>query len=80
MQGAHDRADEGAYKEALSKINTDLEFVSIIEGEAGRCRTVLNYRRAMLENKKNKKEAEEACTSNNISNLKKYLFLNNFLN
>jgi hypothetical protein len=61
--------DEGAYKEALAKINTDLEFVSIIEGEAGRCRTVLNYRRALLESKKNKKEAEEACISiiNNIS-------------
>ena len=73
--------EEGAYSEALSKIDYDLKFVEIVEGEVEKCRTVLNYRRALLENKKNKKEAVEACSSiiNNISNFKKKLCLKHFL-
>ena len=73
--------EEGAYSEALSKIDYDLKFVEIVEGEVEKCRTVLNNRRALLENKKNKKEAVEACSSiiNYISNFKKKLCLKNFL-
>ena len=41
--------EEGAYKEALSKKNTDLEFVRIIEGEVCKCK---NTRKELLERKK----------------------------
>ena len=59
--------EEGAYSEALSKINNDLKFVEIVEGEVEKCKTFLNKRKEVLLIKKTKKEEEEASTSKNNS-------------